>query len=458
MRNRLLVGLACAVGLAALPGVSVYAKKKDAAGARLFFKQLPKDEKVLQALNRLTFGPRPGDAARVRAMGLKKWIDLQLHPESIPENPVLEAKLKTLDTLRMSSEELVRNYPTPQMVQQMVAGRCRSPPTPSRRLMIEKLACAPSASRATRRPERARHHSRSRTCSRPRRSAACAPGTPQQRLAAFQALPAEKQDDVIAALPAGIRQALFADGPARAAAQNRAGHRPAAGGGARPARKASCCAPSTATASSKKSSPISGSTTSTSIWTKAPTATWSPNTSATSSARTCSASSATCWKPPPRARRCCSTWTTGSPSVPTRPQPRGHANAAAPRPQRKLRPRAAGAAHAGRGRRLHAEGRHRSGALLHRLDHQPAAARRRLRVQPAAARQRRKDRARRDDSGRRRHGGRREGARHPGAPSLHRALHFARSWRSASWPTIRRHRWWTAWRRPSSRPTATCAR
>ena len=47
---------------------------------------------------------------------------------------------------------------------------------------------------------------------------------------------------------------------------------------------------------------------------------------------------------------------------------------AAPRPERKLRPRADGAAHARRGRRLHAEGRHRSGALLHRLDHRAAAA------------------------------------------------------------------------------------
>ena len=38
-------------------------------------------------------------------------------------------------------------------------------------------------------------------------------GTPQVRLAAFQALPADKQDDVIAALPAGVRQALFTVAP-----------------------------------------------------------------------------------------------------------------------------------------------------------------------------------------------------------------------------------------------------
>ena len=47
----------------------------------------------LHALDRLTFGPRPGDVERVEKMGLKKWIDAQLHPERIPENPILAEKL-----------------------------------------------------------------------------------------------------------------------------------------------------------------------------------------------------------------------------------------------------------------------------------------------------------------------------------------------------------------------------
>ena len=41
---------------------------------------------------------------------------------------------------------------------------------------------------------------------------------------------------------------------------------------------------------------------------------------------------------------------------------------------------------------------------------------------------------------------------------FHRAIHFEANWRSVSWRTIRRQRWWTAWRRRSSKPTATCAR
>src|SRR6266850_1664664 len=115
MRNRAVLALASALCLAAFPGISAYAKKKDADEARQFFKQIPNDRKILQALNRLTFGPGPDDARQVKTIGLKKWIDLQLHPERIHENPVLTGKLTTLDTLNMSAGELVRNYPTPQM-------------------------------------------------------------------------------------------------------------------------------------------------------------------------------------------------------------------------------------------------------------------------------------------------------------------------------------------------------
>ena len=49
---------------------------------------LSENEAILQALNRLGFGPRPGDIERVKEMGLQKWIDLQLHPESIDDSAV----------------------------------------------------------------------------------------------------------------------------------------------------------------------------------------------------------------------------------------------------------------------------------------------------------------------------------------------------------------------------------
>src|SRR6476619_4371687 len=126
MRNWIVLMLAGVICLAAVP-------------ARQFQKQLAPDQKILQALNRLTFGPRSGDVQAVKAMGLKKWIDRQLHPERIPENPVLAEKLKTLDTLRMAGSELVRNYPTPQMVRHMVNGQLSFPTDPDRKLMLTRL-------------------------------------------------------------------------------------------------------------------------------------------------------------------------------------------------------------------------------------------------------------------------------------------------------------------------------
>src|SRR5579863_4063842 len=70
---------------------------------------LSKDEKVLQLLNRITFGPRPGDVERVERMGIKKFLDQQLHPERINDSEV-EAKVAALPTLSMSSEELAEDF------------------------------------------------------------------------------------------------------------------------------------------------------------------------------------------------------------------------------------------------------------------------------------------------------------------------------------------------------------
>ncbi len=75
-----------------------------------FDTKLTRDRQILQALNRLTFGPRPGDVEEVRHMGLEKWIALQLHPDRIPENPLLEAKLKPLETLHLDSAEVLKRY------------------------------------------------------------------------------------------------------------------------------------------------------------------------------------------------------------------------------------------------------------------------------------------------------------------------------------------------------------
>src|ERR1700723_2309735 len=76
--------------------------KQDPALKNLPITELSADEAIFHALNRLAYGPRPGDVERVRQMGLAKWIDQQLNPNSI-DDKALEARLESYPTLRMSS-------------------------------------------------------------------------------------------------------------------------------------------------------------------------------------------------------------------------------------------------------------------------------------------------------------------------------------------------------------------
>ena len=85
----------------------------------------------------MTFGPRPGDVEAVRKMGVKKWIDLQLHPERIAENPVLAQKLAPLETLRLSQGDTEPTYPTPQMIRQ-VARAAAAAEDPVARAAVER--------------------------------------------------------------------------------------------------------------------------------------------------------------------------------------------------------------------------------------------------------------------------------------------------------------------------------
>jgi uncharacterized protein (DUF1800 family) len=102
-----------------------------------FNQSLSKDQEILHALNRITFGPRPGDVEAVQKMGLKKWIDQQLHPERIAENPSLAERLKPLETLRMTPAEIAAVYPPRVVVQAMARGLLPLPKDPEVRARIQ---------------------------------------------------------------------------------------------------------------------------------------------------------------------------------------------------------------------------------------------------------------------------------------------------------------------------------
>src|SRR5207249_10495041 len=57
--------------------------------------QMPEQKRAMHALNRLTFGPRPGDSNRVMAMGVDQWIDQQLHPDKIDDHALEGAPCAT---------------------------------------------------------------------------------------------------------------------------------------------------------------------------------------------------------------------------------------------------------------------------------------------------------------------------------------------------------------------------
>ncbi len=50
---------------------------------------------TLNILNRLSFGPRPGDVQRVESMGIEAYIQQQLAPESIPEAAIVDQPTQT---------------------------------------------------------------------------------------------------------------------------------------------------------------------------------------------------------------------------------------------------------------------------------------------------------------------------------------------------------------------------
>jgi uncharacterized protein (DUF1800 family) len=74
--------------------------------------ELTEDEAILHAMNRLAYGPRPGDIERIRRMGLEKWIEQQLHPDSINDG-ALDQRLERYPTVNMPARKLLIEYPQP---------------------------------------------------------------------------------------------------------------------------------------------------------------------------------------------------------------------------------------------------------------------------------------------------------------------------------------------------------
>lgn len=178
-----------------------------------FSKKISKDQQAVHALERLTFGPRPGDLANLNSIGLKHWIEHQLRPDTIPENPILEAKLQPLDSLLLDSTALVANYPPPFLIRQMVAGKIPFPGDLDQRRMIRRMAERfERQGKTDAPPEETPAQVIARLLS-PDQQKIIRVGTPEQKLQLIQSLSDDLLYPILEAMPQNIRYTIFAVSP-----------------------------------------------------------------------------------------------------------------------------------------------------------------------------------------------------------------------------------------------------
>ena len=81
-----------------------------------------KQDRILHVLNRLAFGPRPGDFEHVSAIGPERYVHEQLHPETIAIPADLTERVNDLHTLHMTPIALFIEYQRPLMIARREAG------------------------------------------------------------------------------------------------------------------------------------------------------------------------------------------------------------------------------------------------------------------------------------------------------------------------------------------------
>ena len=99
---------------------------------------LSDQERVAHVLSRLTFGPRPGDAERIAAIGVNRWIDLQLHPERIPDTAITAA-LRPLIAWNGPPQVMATAVPIPQAIRSTPVATLQRDTSTATRTMLANL-------------------------------------------------------------------------------------------------------------------------------------------------------------------------------------------------------------------------------------------------------------------------------------------------------------------------------
>jgi uncharacterized protein (DUF1800 family) len=174
-----------------------------------FQKKLGGDQAILHALDRLTFGPRPGDMAAVTNMGLKKWIERQLHPDRISENRELEKHLQPLESLRMTQADTAARYPTQQVIRAVALGKQPLPDDPVAREAVDRQVRRLDAQREVADDKPLEPKVPLTALLTPAQIRIVRSGSLEDRRALLAAIPASKIDDFVIALDNGLRNQLL---------------------------------------------------------------------------------------------------------------------------------------------------------------------------------------------------------------------------------------------------------
>jgi len=117
--------LCASLAISSTPGMAEAPIAKSAE-RKTYSGQMQGDERTLHALNRFTFGPRPGDVEAVKATGLDAWFEEQLHPAAI-NNTVLQVRLADYPAMTWSPEDLLFRLPSNAIVRQVIDGKAPMP-------------------------------------------------------------------------------------------------------------------------------------------------------------------------------------------------------------------------------------------------------------------------------------------------------------------------------------------
>ncbi len=129
----------------ALFSASAVAPRRAAAPAT---REQTADQQIRHALNRLTFGPRPGDYEAVRAIGLDAWIDRQLHPERIDDRAADDFIRSHFPATQFSPAQAIAAFPI--VTQAALAARSDTAAVPAVRRRGRELVGQLAAERVTR--------------------------------------------------------------------------------------------------------------------------------------------------------------------------------------------------------------------------------------------------------------------------------------------------------------------